>query len=279
MLAHWNYLVKVLLFIFIASAVFLFLPGKIFAALDITAVSPLNIVSPDEIIKVTATVSGLQSNPQYLQLGLTLSDATTNLFGITKSNGNEWYFYESSPVVSDLTSVFYSFTHVGGSWFGEIIGKFDINDSGYRGPGLYKLRLYKYTISSSQKVSSSYVEFASTLTVNIPLPTSTPTPTDESDPANTPTPIPNPTSTSTPTKKPTPTLTPTPIPTEGEVLGEEISSSSSVLTTKDENPITGENTENNTNFNSLFPKILIGLGLLLIVGSLGTLLFSKIKKV
>jgi hypothetical protein len=210
-------------------------------------------------------------------MGLTLSGATTKLFGITKNNGDEWYYYEGSPTASDLTSTFYSFTHNDGSWSGQVFGKVDINHSGYCGPGEYKLRLYKYTISSSQNVSSSYVEWESTITVDIPPP---PTPTPSPTPTSTPQPTSTPKLTNTPTSVPTlkiftPTpsqkISPTPTPKKsnqtatdsGEVLGEEVSTISAFYPYE----ATDEAEKNEATpsaRNKILPKIFLVSGLLLL---------------
>lgn len=111
-----------------------------------------------------------------------------------------------------------------------------------------------------------------------PTLTLTPTPTDEpvaptSTPTQTPTPKPP---TSTPTEKPTPTLisTPTPEPSETEEILPETNTMPTPTINNEQGQVLGVEDENN---NSLLPKILIGLGLLLILISLGILLIPKIK--
>ncbi len=104
-------------------------------------------------------------------------------------------------------------------------------------------------------------------------PTPTPTPTEaEEAPESTSTPTPTPgLPTPTPTKKPTPTPTLTPTPT-GEVL-EEATPSAEEATPSSE--VLGETSRNPLN---LLPKILIGLGTLLLLISGGFLLLPKIRR-
>lgn len=282
---------KFLTFLFF-SAIFLSLPKYTLAAFSIKEVSSSVINSSDDAIIVTATVSGLQNNPQYLQIGFTLFGATTKLFGITKNNGDEWYFYKSSPIVSDLTSTFYNFTHNNGSWSGQIYGKVDINSDGYYGPGEYKLRLYKYTISTSQNVSSSFVEWEPVIKIDIPPP---PTPVPTITPEPTATTVPEPTNTPalTPTPKP-PTSPPTPRPTlkptatatvSGEILGSEESTTAALPAGRqgfypweasgEAEPVLGEKSSSP---NRLPPAILLGAGFILLFSAAFWLWYTQLRK-
>lgn len=216
---------KIALIAFLLFLFCFYFAKPVFAAVTIINVVPSEINSSNDVFTVSISTSSLQSNPQYLQIGLTAVNNPTNLLGFTQNNAGEWYVYKSNPTTSDLTSNFYSFTHDSGSWTGQVSGKVDITDNGYIGPGQYNLRLYRYTVSSAGNASSSYVTWESFLVVNISLsPTLTPTPT--AAPTSAPTPVPNtpiptkaPTSTptsiksgSTPTPTPKSTNTPTPTP-------------------------------------------------------------------
>lgn len=194
------------LILFLSTGFLYFIPKTVFATFTITSVIPSEINSPDVPFTVAISVSSLQSNPQYLQLALTAIDKPTNLLGITQNNVGGWYFYKSDPSASDLTSTFYSFTHNNGSWVGQISGKVDVTDNGYIGPGQYSLRLYKYTISSTGNVSSTYTTWSSPLNINISAPV---TPTNISPSIFAPTLSPTPTF--------TPTQTPTPTPSSGAI--------------------------------------------------------------
>ncbi|MEK7533943.1 MAG: hypothetical protein AAB600_01260 [Patescibacteria group bacterium] len=193
-----------------------------FAALTITDVSPVSISSPENVITITATASGLQNTTQYLQVGLTKGGEVSNYFGFTKNQSEEWFKYKSLPSPSDLSSYFYKFTPVGGAWSGQILAKVDIEDTGYKGSGNYTIKLIKYITSSA-----SYSSNSATITVNI-APTSTPIPTNTPTPSPTNTPVPTKTPTPSPTKSPTPTLKPTSalvIPTSIEPTDEAIPTS------------------------------------------------------
>lgn len=284
---------KIFWIVFLFFGFFLLYPTPIFAAISITNVTPVEINSPDDVFTVTISASSLQSNPQYLQLGLTAVDNQTNLFGKTRNNSGDWYVYDSSPSSSDLSSTFYNFTHIDGSWEGQVNGKVDITDEGYIGSGQYNLRLYKYTISSSGNVSSSYVSWLDPLTINIIL---------------SPTPTPSPSSTPTPTKSPTPTKTPTPTPTlkststskptptsSKQIAANTVSAPSLVnpsedvkqTASKDVLPTSPSNISKNPSAGSSgkvlgasqnnLSKILIGLGIILLAAC-GILAFHHYKK-
>jgi hypothetical protein len=275
--------------IFLFLFFFLIFTSPVFAAFTITDVTPSEINSADDIFIVSASASALQSNPQYLQLALTAVGNPTNLLGITQNNAGSWYFYKSSPTVPDLESTFYSFNHTDGSWVGQIFGKVDTNDDGYRGPGQYNLRLYKYTISGAGNVSSSYVVWATPIIINISLPSPTPTPT----PTLTPTPTPKSTSTPRPTPSPTksPTAQPASVPSPtGKILATAISTVAAVLgeeATQSGGTISGQETQEleepeatppaKQNF---LPKILLGGGILTILGMIvSAFLIEKRKRV
>ena len=134
-------------------------------ALTINSVSPQIINFSDDLITISASASGLQSGiAQYLQAAITKEGETTNYLGLTKNLNDEWYQYKSSPTVSDLTTYFYNFTPVSGSWSGQLVAKVDTTDDGFKGPGNYLLKLIKY-ISSSGSYSNNYVA----ITINIPI--------------------------------------------------------------------------------------------------------------
>jgi len=191
-------------FIFLSFVtLFIFSYKPAFAALTITDASPVSISSPEGIITITATASALQNTTQYLQVGLTKEGESSNYFGFTKNQSEEWFKYKSSPTTLDLSSYFYKFTPVGGVWFGQILAKVDIDDTGYKGTGNYTIKLIKYITSSP-----SYSSNSATITVNI-APTPTPAPTNTPTPTSSPTPAPTKTPTASPTKSPTSTIKPT----------------------------------------------------------------------
>lgn len=131
--------------------------------LTISSVSGTTINSPDDVLIVYATASGLQSSTQYLQAAFTKDGDTVNYLGLTKNLADEWYQYKSSPASSDLNSYFYSFTPVSGTWSGQLVAKIDINDDGFKGPGNYLLKLFKY-ISSYGAASNNSISVAVNVT-------------------------------------------------------------------------------------------------------------------
>jgi hypothetical protein len=135
-------------------------------ALTINTVSPQTISSADDIVTISASASGLTgSSPRYLQAVFTKEGESTNYLGFTRNLSDEWCQYKSSPTSSDLAT-FFSFTPVSGTWSGQLSARVDISDDGFKGPGNYILKLFRY-ISSSGTASDNTVPIA----VNISLPT------------------------------------------------------------------------------------------------------------
>ena len=268
---HFKFMCRQVFIFFITLFIFSCKPS--FAALTITDTSPVSISSPDDIITITASASGLQNTTQYLQIGLTKEGESSNYFGFTKNQSEEWFKYKSSPTTSDLSSYFYKFTPVDGVWFGQILAKVDIDDTGYKGAGSYTLKLIKY-ITSSPSYSSNFA----TITINI-SPTPTPTPTNTPTTTSSATPVPTKTPTPSPSKIPSPTQKPTSTPFLLEdkekltideafptsVLGESMESETIdkdkplKKTPLKEAKVLGVQTDN-------LSKILIGIGVVLLIG-------------
>lgn len=130
--------------------------------LTISSVSGTTINSPDDVLTVYAAASGLQ-NKQYLQVVFTKEGEKSNYFGFTQNLSNEWYQYKSSPTDDDLSSYFYNFTPVSGTWSGQLNVKMDPQDDGFKGSGNYILKIFKPTSSSSSTNSA-------TIVINVSLP-------------------------------------------------------------------------------------------------------------
>lgn len=134
-------------------------------ALLINSVNPQVINSTDDTVIISASASGLQSGvTQYLQVAMTKDGETTNYLGLTQNLNGEWFQYKSSPSASDLSTYFYNFVPISGSWSGQLVAKVDTTDDGYKGPGNYLVKLIKY-ISSSGSYSNNSIP----ITINIPL--------------------------------------------------------------------------------------------------------------
>lgn len=123
-------------------------PQDAIASLSIVDVSPSEINSPDQVVIITASASGLSDKSQYLQAVFTKEGQAANYLGFTKNLNGDWYKYKSSPSDSDLTS-FFSFKPDSGSWSGRLEAKIDVSDTGFSGPGNYLLKLAKYISSSA----------------------------------------------------------------------------------------------------------------------------------
>lgn len=147
----------------LASFFVLSLPPFAAAEFTITNVSPTTVNSADDILHITATVSGLTVSPQYLQAAFTL-DGRSNYFGITKNLLDEWYSYKSTPALTDLTNYFYTFQLQAKAWSGTVSAKIDTSDKDFAGPGSYKLKLIRYTGNSSSDSNFVYI------TVNVSSP-------------------------------------------------------------------------------------------------------------
>lgn len=258
----------------------LFSVNQAFAAFSITDVSPATINSPEDVITITASASGLQNNTQYLEAAFTKEGESANYFGLTKNKSEEWYQYKSSPSSSDLSSYFYSFLPVNGVWSGQILAKIDIADSGYKGPGNYTVKLLKFITSSS--TSSNTLSLAVNITLTstpIPTPTTkptatnTPTPTTKPSATNTVTPTTKLTGTLSPTGKLSTTLAPTSISSGSSILGESTKSATKLLTRSPTPTVVKTLGISQT----IVPFIFIVLGSISL-GVCGILIFLQMKK-
>lgn len=145
-------------------------PADVLAALSIIDVTPNEIDSPDQVISISASASGLSEKTQYLQAVFTRDreGQTANYLGFTKNSNGEWYKYKSSPSDSDLTS-FFGFMPDSGSWSGKLEAKIDVSDTGFSGPGNYLLKLAKY-ISSGAVYSEAKIIVVKAVKPEIPKP-------------------------------------------------------------------------------------------------------------
>lgn len=270
---------QVFIFIFF-TFLFVLFHKSAFAALTITDVSPLSISSSEDIIIITASASGLQNTTQYLQVGLTKDGESSNYFGFTKNQSEEWFKYKSSPSTSDISSYFYKFTPVSGSWSGQILTKVDIDDSGYKGAGNYTIKIFKY-ITSSPSYSNTSTVIVNITPTSTPTPTNTPAPSPTNIPTPTKTPTPSPTKSPTPTPKPTSILTPISIESTDEVMPTSVLGESMQGEVKDDDKNSKETPVEKTKVlgtqaNNL-SKILISIGVIFLIVC-GILAFRSYKQ-
>lgn len=168
-------------FLLLAFSCYFSFPFSVWAALTINDVSPTTINSPDDVITISATASGLSNSTQYLQVAFSREGLSpAQYLGITKNQNSEWYLYKSSPSLADFSAYFYSFTPVGSTWSGQIQAKFDTNDGDFFGPGNYVLKLFKYITSSTGTASNNTI----TVAVNVASPSGQTVAASESPPAS-----------------------------------------------------------------------------------------------
>src|SRR3989344_2214430 len=247
---------KLCLVLFVCS--FFTFINKAYAALNIFNISPSVINSPDDVVTIAASASGLQNSKQYLEVAFTKEGETASYFGLTKNLSEEWYQYKSSPTTSDLNSYFYSFTPVGGTWSGQLMAKIDISDSGFKGAGNYIVKLNKF-ITSSGSFSNNSVTVAVNVTLTPVPPTAISIPQNTSIPASTSMPTPTKTPTPSPSKSPTVTTTKTPTPSASPTSANgSLSPTINISPTGTEGEVLGTST-------SKFPFVFIALGLIFLV--------------
>lgn len=166
-------------------------------AIEFTIASPLVV---DQEIALSASLSATTN--YYLQ-AILRSQSSSKYFGETKNNRGDWIDYQSSPEKEYIVSNYFVTDIQNASWSGIIRLRFKADDPNYLGPGLYDLKLRRYTGASSSSAGDS-----NTLTLNLVtnLPSSpSPQPTPTPSPILTPTPSPSPTPKTSPPPSPVPT--------------------------------------------------------------------------
>lgn len=134
-----------------------------------------------------ASASGLTGNQQYFQAVLTKSGEASNYLGYTKGAGG-WIVYKSSPDLATLLKI----NPVGGVWSGQVAVKVDTADSGFKGPGEYLVKLFKYVTSPNSHMESNALSITVNLAVPPPPPAPNPSPMPSPSPAPAPSPSPAP---------------------------------------------------------------------------------------
>ena len=160
-----------------------------------------NPVREGDYFIVDASISGISSSSAYV-FGMFTNKDNPDYFGFTWGQKEDWVKYQSTTkeFISTNLPILLRDT------LQKIWIKPDFQNSGYKGPGDYFLKLKRYTGSSDGSAGDSNV-----LTVSLLETTPTPTPTEEI--TNTPSPTPTPAPTTGPTPEPTITLSPTKTPT------------------------------------------------------------------
>lgn len=177
---------------YLIALVCVFLLAGQVSAVELT-ISDIEVIGKE----ITLTASLSASSNYYLQ-GSLRSQASSKYFGETKNNQGSWIDYLSSPDKEYITSNFF-FTDIQDStWSGKLALRYKLDDPNYLGPGLYDLKLRRYTGNSSSSAGESNTL---TITLNEPLPISS---TTSAPPTATPTPTP----TTTPSPSPSPPVLP-----------------------------------------------------------------------
>ena len=260
---HFSLLLTISLVIFL-------LPKKIYAVLITINNFPSSVSS--EIFNVEASISGATNATNYLRIDL-YKEGTTNYFGET-FNGSDWYngsdgksYYPIQIQNSSASAIIQA--QIGNPSNGH-----------YPGPGIYKMKIRRYTASGSYSSNDIQTPVDINLTYVIPTPTPTETPTTNPTATQTSTPTPTQTSTPTPTKTPTQTSTPTPttksspsptlVSTISSVLS--ISTDSATLSTPTNNEIFKQSNTKQENRSNNY-KLPFFVGLSLVIVSSGLLYF------
>lgn len=186
-----------------------FFPKFVYSAISFTITNP---TKEGDYYIVDASISGIASMSAFVQ-GKFTATSSSAYFGYTWGQNEEWVNYVGSTNKSFITQNLPILMRNSSQ---KIWVKPNYQDSAYKGPGNYFLKLERFTGASDNSTGEDAVL---TVTLTEPLPTPIPTATEE--PTNTP----NPTSvwTPNPTKTPTPTAKTTPTPTKKPVLTATIS--------------------------------------------------------
>lgn len=169
------------------------------------------LISNPEVNGFEISVSAsLSASANYYLQGTLRSQSSSKYFGETANNRGDWVDYLSSPEKEYITSNFFVTDVKNASWSGQIKLRFKADDPNYQGPGLYDLKLRRFTGGSTSSAGDSNTL---TLTLSQALPTPSPTPTPSPSPSPYPSPTPTPTpSAVTAIPTPIPSLKPTPSP-------------------------------------------------------------------
>ncbi len=264
---------------------FLFFPRNVFAATISTSITnPSSSFQVNDEIQLHSSLDiNIADGTNYYLRAVFYESGTTSYCGYTW-NGSAFY---NSPVGDGKN--FLKITVNNNKWEGDLKVKIDSTDSSCNGSGEFKLKLQRFTDSGSasfddqNELSTTYV--IPTLTPTL-APTNTPTPTPK--PTNTPTPTPSPTLTPTPTIKATPTP---PKPTLKVTIDpkREGGTESAVYTTPAEQnqSILGSNTnisgdqpaaDTSGSAPNDWGKLFIIMGIVLVCGACGILLYNNYKK-
>lgn len=185
----------------------IFFTSRVFA-ITVSVATPSSSIDQSQELTLDVSLSCSNCSDSYLR-GV-FFETGDNYFGLTQNNSGEWigtssdrtkYFKVAKEDVKDSI------------WNGTIKIKVDTENSYYKGPGTYSLKVGRYTGSAGSSATWSNPHYIS-ITGPTPTPSPTPTSTLTPSPTSAPTATKTPTPTATKTPTPTATKTPTPTPTE-----------------------------------------------------------------
>lgn len=229
-----------------------------------THVIAIDLTIKDPIVanlEITVNASLSASSNYYLQ-GTLRSQSSSKYFGETQNNKSDWIDYISSPEKEYITSNFFVTDVKNATWSGTLKLRYKTDDPNYLGPGIYDLKLRRFTGNSSSSAGES-----NTLSVNltgiIPTPTPSPSPSPSPSPTSTPTPTP------TPRPSPIPSLSPSIYPlasvSTGTVAGESTEINLSGFGISPSPSLQGQSSQAPTlNKSRAKVAILVGSGLILV---------------
>ncbi|HYM64868.1 MAG TPA: hypothetical protein VES68_00060 [Candidatus Sulfotelmatobacter sp.] len=260
-------LISFLLFLF---SLFLVKPAF---AVTVTITSFPSSISSDAFT-INVSVLGASSGTNYIRVDL-YKDGSSNYFGET-FNGNDWYLGSDGKQYFPITIADSKSTASA-----SIQARIGVpSSSDYDGQGSYKMRIRRYTSSGGQG-SEDANNSAVNISINLPTqtPTNSPTSINAPTPQSTNTPTPKSTLTLIPSKTPTPKISKTTSPTNSlnkDVLSESTKSSQKVSENKKN---TSGKDKRKTPDNTLIPKILILLGIVILLACAIVISYSYIKNI
>ncbi|MEI8232486.1 MAG: hypothetical protein WCG44_01960 [bacterium] len=175
-------------------------------------VSAVDLSIKDPLVSgldITFTASLSASSNYYLQ-GTLRSQSSSKYFGETQNSKGDYIDYVSTPDKEYVVSNFFVTEVQNATWSGMVRMRFKTDDPNYFGPGLYDLKLRRFTGSSS---SGSSAGDSNTLTINLTMAVPTPTPSPSPSPSPSPTTTPTPTPSLSPSSSPVGAGSPRPSPT------------------------------------------------------------------
>jgi hypothetical protein len=191
---------------FVLVVVLLIISQSTAHALDLSISNP---IVTDLEISLSASLSATSN--YYLQ-GAMRAQSSSKYFGETKNVRGDWIDYVSSPDKEYITSNFFQTDVQNASWSGIVKLRFKLDDPNYLGPGLYDLKLRRFTGQSSGSAGES-----NTLTLNLTAQTPSPSAIASASPSPSPSLIPSPHSSFKPSPIPSPSLSG--VAEEGTIAG------------------------------------------------------------